>query len=197
MASSPVSSKRDMYARLAAGEFGNTNPAWYSFREWDQRKLMRSVNLWGIRALAAGDKRLALDVPQWDVERRCREYPEGFQISPMVDSVATFRGEAWVSPELGLTVRGGPYQRHIKWREFLARAKTLTGLRAAMVLTEHMWPADLENFNRLLESYDNHVVEFTTCQRAMGTIPRRNTIIWEVRLADGTYEKWNTQQKKQ
>lgn len=42
--------------------------------------------------------------------------------------------------------------------------------------------ASYEDVRELLKLYPNHVVEFSCCDRSVGSVPGRNTVIWEVRL---------------
>lgn len=194
-----VHCKKEMYRLMAAGEFGNYNPHWMGVESWARAhvfKRAKAEDLWGIRSVGAG-KHLRLDVPTFEVAKTVREEFAPISenmISPMVDHILTYRGEVMFSAEnRGITLRGGPGKRKIKWREFFANeSMTLTGLNAWLGLRAFMMPGDYEDFLILIEKYPDHVIEFTCCDKWVGAKPRRNTIIWEVRPTDGSYENWNT-----
>ena len=45
----PVTTKADFYRRSRAGEFGNTNPEWFTIREWLGRTDYADCTHWGVR----------------------------------------------------------------------------------------------------------------------------------------------------
>lgn len=186
-----VESKKDMYRMLAAGRFGNTNPAFYNLTDWAASFERGNYPLWGIRSLSAFDKRLALDVPSEDVQYViARDFYDGFSLSPMVDRWLTFRAEVYDAPG-GLIVFGVEGHGDVKWRQaFNLHGRQWVGVAARGILRSHMWPADYDDLGELMDNYPGHVVEVTCCTRAVGTVPHRNTIVWEVRCTDGSYEKW-------
>lgn len=187
----PVRNKQEMYRRLKAGDFGNTVPSWNDVEEWYLSEDRLKYKLWGIRSRSAADRALRLDVPTSLVANYARNnFKSGYQISPMVDPYLVFRGELYDSPE-GLRLFGVLGKPALKWREALARfGQEWRGLRLPSMLEAILWPSDHEDMRVLLASYPNHVIEFTACSRPVGLVPHRNTVIWEVRIADGSYEKW-------
>jgi len=68
-----------------------------------------------------------------------------------------------------------------RMREVLEKANTIAGYRLTAVLKEVMWPSSWADFESLAERYPGHVVEFGVYSCALGKIPGRNTVIWEVR----------------
>jgi hypothetical protein len=183
---SPVRSKQDMYRRLAAGGFGNTSPMWLDHTHWACTS--PDLPLWGVRSLVAGGP-CRLDVPTHEVFAECRKVLSAgydYQISAMVDSFRTAVFNVWDSPT-GLVVEGvewpGPDQ---KWRQlFSGPHAKWSGVAAKMVLRRHMNENSWDDFNVLLEQYPGHVYEMTTMNICFGTVPHRNTVLWEVR--DGTF----------
>lgn len=57
----------------------------------------------------------------------------------------------------------------------------LKGLSAQLVLQRNMNTASYEWLRHLLEIYPEHVVEFSCFSRCWGTVPRHNTVFWEIR----------------
>lgn len=187
----PVRSKRDMYRRLAAGEFGNTNPSWYDLESWPASPERFTYPLWGIRSTIAAGGFYRLDVPTADVEETILDNcPNSFNLSAMVDPYLVFRGEV-MDDVGGLRLFGVFGNREVKWREAMKLyGMENRGLVAKGILDALLWPGDREDLRELLESYPDHVIEFSALDRAVGTFPNRNTVIWEVRIANGEYERW-------
>jgi hypothetical protein len=67
-------------------------------------------------------------------------------------------------------------------RDALAeRARQVYGVEAVCLLKHYMDNNSYEWLQLLLERYEGHVVEFSTFSVCWGTIPRFNTVYWEVR----------------
>lgn len=54
-------------------------------------------------------------------------------------------------------------------------------LEAKILLYGNLDDNSLDWLNHLLDTYDDHVVEFSTYSKHWGTVPRYNTVFWEVR----------------
>ena len=63
----------------------------------------------------------------------------------------------------------------------LTSGKRVKGLAAAAILQTFLWPRDYDEMMRLTGDFQGHAIEFGTYGYALGNIPNRNTIIWEVR----------------
>lgn len=66
-------------------------------------------------------------------------------------------------------------------REAMKHAKRATGLRAQMILKELLWPSSYDDLMDLIDLFPEHVIEFGAHTRAVGVLPHRNTVVWEVR----------------
>lgn len=179
-----IASKQQMYEHLVRGDFGNAVPQWFSLHDWLADPSTRAFPLWGIRSLTPMDKRMFLDVPIGDVPEMVTKHHGGLaNLSPMVDPFMIFRCEVFEADfaPCGLRV-WGTADRELKWREaFRHTAREWSGVAANAILRNYLWPNDYEDLMTLLERYPGHVVEMTVCDRAVGKIPMRNTVIWEVR----------------
>lgn len=188
----PIRTKQQMFRLLSAGLLGNTVPQWFSLPEWEADPDAAKYPLWGVRSgLAGGDKRMRLNVPSRDVPDLYREwFPSGGgNLSPMVDHAAVLKAEVFESDfaPFGLNLFYVPPDKTVRyrqpWREaFREHGKQVRGLAVWKILEAYLWPSDLEDLRALLERFPGHVVEFTACDRAMGIVPNRNTVFWEVRL---------------
>ena len=186
-----VRTKRQMYRMLAAGEFGNTVPQWFDLAAWEADSEAARYALWGVRSgLAGGDKRMRLNVPRDEVVALCRNwFPSGgMNLSPMIDMYAVLRAEVYESnfgEPFGLNVFYVPPGKLVPedpWRgSFKRYGSRAWGIKALHLLREHLWPGDWEDLWLTLDRFPGHVVELSACDRAVGVIPHRNTICWEVR----------------
>ena len=187
----PIRSKDVMYRTLVAGGFGNTCPVYFSVGEW-LRAENGGVPLWGVRSHTSGDPRARLDVPTAVVADYCRSVfgDHGFNITPMVDHMLAFRGEVYDAGSRGLVLFGVAGRRELKWRPaFRQYGREYTGSAAAVVLRTVMNGNSYDDLQILLEQYPGHVVEFTALEREFGTVPGRNSVVWEVRDGEsGEYE---------
>jgi hypothetical protein len=67
-------------------------------------------------------------------------------------------------------------------REALAiHSAQLYGLHALMRLRTYLCANSYDWMMYLLDTYEGHVIEFTSFSRFWGTVPRMNTVFWEVR----------------
>lgn len=183
-----VSTKRRMYELLAGGAFGNTVPQYFDLLSWRVSADHGKYPLWGIRSgLAGADKRCRLNVPTEEVGPLYTEWfgAMGGNISPMIDRWAILRAEVWESHigPFGLTVFfADGFDPTDPWRgSFRKYGRQVNGIEANMLLKRNLWPSDLEDLRATLDAYPGHVVELSACSRAVGVLPSRNTVIWEVR----------------
>lgn len=74
-------------------------------------------------------------------------------------------------------------ERGIALRDAINRKASLTatGLRAKMLLQRHLWPNSYDDLMELLDDHPDGAVEFSAFDKAVGCIPYRNAVIWEVR----------------
>lgn len=67
-------------------------------------------------------------------------------------------------------------------REALKNSKTAFGLEARTILQTYVDPSSMDDIELILETYKDHVLEFTAFSGCVGRLKGRNTCIWEVRL---------------
>ena len=184
-----VSNKADMYRRLAAGEFGNTIPQHFSVEAWAATPESKS-GLWGIRSSRVSMHPAArLNCPAEEVaEYAATHFSDGVNISMMVDATARVTAflEVFRSAD-GLVVEGVEYPKFWdgwNWRNSMhdpSRRRSWIRLGALALLDHHLNANSREDLELLLDRYPDHVVELSALGRAVGTIPYRNAVVWEVR----------------
>lgn len=67
-------------------------------------------------------------------------------------------------------------------REALKTAKTVTGFKARSILNTYADPSSMDDIDLILETYKDHVIEFTAFSTCVGCLKGRTVCIWEVRL---------------
>lgn len=176
----PVLTKADFVRRYQAGEFGNHSPTWDTLSEFSQAhaNITDAVHLrnsviggwtyYNVMALQA----LSL----WAASPNPRQW----YCSAMAPTEHTlFQGE----------VMEGPWGLNLTWtnvrkpmRDALAVYQEYdTGLTAKHLLQRSMNDLSWEWLQYLLESYPDHVIEFSVYDHCWGTHPGHNTVFWEVR----------------
>ena len=186
----PVTSKADMYQRLARGEFGNTIPQYFSVDAWRASGDDKRYSYWGVRsATVAGHPKCKMYVPTPEVaEYAAEHFPGTANISCMVDAFATVLAwlEVWQSPT-GLRVEGIELPKTTEgwnWRNSMPnpeRRKGWGGTAARQVLKKNLNPNSYDDLQELLDEYPDHVVELSALDTVFGTCPGRNGIVWEAR----------------
>lgn len=181
-----VTDKREMYRRLARGEFGNTNPQWFDLAEWERDPDARRFSHWGVRHTSqAAFPHAALNVPA----ERVGELVAGpfggrdYNISPMIWCVGRvqWEGDVYDHPERGLICCGSVCPKPGSWRTHMKAPKLWEGSGARALLKTVLNPNSLDDLLALVESFPNHVVELSALDVCFGTVPHRNAVVWEVR----------------
>lgn len=165
-----IANKTEMYKKLRAGAFGNTARSWSSYAE-----LLASPyrGLLGLRSLAIGGPFLAY-VPFADAPDGAYAYSEMQE-----DARILLQGEVYRSMQ-GLYLFASKLKTHMR-PALRDGGKHYWRLAAYAELLTAMWPTCYDWLMALLDEYCDSVVEFSVYDKAVGTIPNRNTIIWEVR----------------
>lgn len=173
----PITNKVRMYEVLAAGGFGNAVEQWFSVEDF-VRNDPHNDRLFGIRSLRPGG-RCDYDVPAADVPARCREWPGGFNISPMQPEWAlVLQGELCRDPDLRLFYS----TLHKPMRKALAEGgQNVRGVVAQVMLQHFLDPSSYEDLMVLLDRYLDHVVEFSAYRVGVGADRRRRCVVWECR----------------
>ncbi|MDO8472036.1 MAG: hypothetical protein Q7S64_02745, partial [bacterium] len=172
--------KEEMYARYHDGLFGNRLRSWTSLAEYlasDYRGLV------GIRSTTAGGQCIYNVEPTNVAATVARVCTSGsVHISEMAPHTqhGTISGEVMRS-EFGLVLKYSTVPKPM--REALEEEMLLAcGLRAKLLLQGYCDFESYEQIMRLLdELFLDHIVEFSCFSTYVGLIPRRNTLIWEVR----------------
>lgn len=187
-----ITNKVQMYALLKEGKLGNTIPQYFSLANWFERPLA-NLPFWGVRSMIPMDKRSRLNLrPSQVIEYVIKNFGSDettpVNISPMIDPYVILRAEfydsadgfvlEYIPPEADLSLVD---QSHT-WRNGFAKYRQrMTGIQAQLYLQQYMTANDWEDMQILRANYPGHVIEVSVCDRSVGVVPFRNTIVWEVR----------------
>lgn len=182
-----MTDKSTMYRMLAAGEFGNTIPQYFSVQQWVNSGDADLYDWWGVRTLRPGGP-CRLNCPTAEVAATAHGFGQPFNISLMVDRVATVTAwlEVWDS-QTGLVVEGIEWpdvSAGWTWRNSMpdpAKRRKWEGVAARLVLARHLNENSRDDLWRVLEEFPDHVVEVSGLDRCVGRVPHRNGVVWEVR----------------
>lgn len=183
----PVTTKRDMYTRLVAGEFGNTLRRWFNWSSWFFDRAAEKYELWGVQhASIAGFPGTRLDVPRRNVARTIQEggFGDDYVISPMIHQIGAVRWEGDVCRRHdgpGLLCSGNLNPANGSWRRHMLAPKRWEGSAANILLRHILNENSYDDLMILLDTYPDHIVEFSALDVCFGTVPGRNAIVWELR----------------
>lgn len=188
----PVLTKTDFVKRFEDGEFGNRSPIWKSLVDYYkalEEGIGEPVNLGGyyhLRNRIKGGKSWydlkAFEVLEMakKVIKRGEATQESLYVAGMCPTSKTilvgevFRGVGG----LNLSYR----MEAVTMRAAMASGfKFAKGYLAKVILQSKMDNNSYEWLEYLLDTYEDHVVEFTTLSECWGVVPRYNTLFWEVR----------------
>jgi len=180
-----ITTKRENYRRYEAGEFGNKLRTWETVADvmasTATEVVMRYMSAGGVNFPGYGTGLLLARVPETVAEWRRAGADE---------SKIRFNERA---PDERLTIQGELMRDEHGWNLFHASAqlpmrkglaldgRQTTGLRAMMLLRGHLSPGSFEDIMVLTDRFPDSVIEFSAYARSLGSIPRRNAVIWEVR----------------
>ena len=177
----PVQTKVDFVRRYQAGEFGNRAPTWDTYEEFKESGYKGLVH---IRNRVAGGPTW-YDVP-WDevwykfCECCCQVDGSSLYFSGMAPTATTsLQGEVRQS-ERYLDLYYSTVPKPMR-ASLLEGGRQVYGILALSLLRTHMDASSFDWTQELLERYPGHVIEFSCYGVNWGTIPNRNTILWEVR----------------
>lgn len=179
----PVLTKVDFYRRFYAGEFGNRGPIWMDLKSWEDAGRQAPVM---IRSQVADGTNFSMVA--------AKDVPRLFRVAASAGHQPTINlqcpeHDKTLTGEVCITTRGMDF---IGSRDVRQTQRTATrlqtgsirehGLRAHLLLKQHMDGSSWDWLNYLLKTYVDHTVEFTTFRNPWGVAPGMNTIFWEVRL---------------
>jgi len=176
-----VLSKKDFVRRYLEGEFGNAPRSWIDLETF--KKEANPSQRYHVRIARVGYPVTFYDVPFNEVEETCYRVKDQLDLSDIYisemgpEAKKIFQGEVMESPMtfLKYNLLALPMRQAFQIQTLYA-----VGLTARILLREYLDSPSLEWLEFLLESYPDHVIEFSTYSIAWGILGW-NTVFWEVR----------------
>lgn len=179
-----VSNKADFYKLYSRGAFGNRALSWDSYNElvessWrgevcirskvgmERGKVKYNVPFKGIRDMIGWFERMGVAGSELSFNQS------------MPDKALILQGEVMYGLrgfDLTYTTIKQPMNLALSKKELYT-----SGLMAKLILQNALWSTSYNDLTELLELYQDSIVEFSTYDIAVGNLPHRNTVIWEVR----------------
>lgn len=190
-----IGNKAQMYELYRKGEFGNSLriwPTWEAMQRDGYATYAPDSPKVGLRVSAGTTRRFRTEMTLVEAEIECDAWVEqGIDPKHIVwcESAShgwnLMNGQVQRSHEglcLTYSTKVGITQQQAVWSlpEAEAERKHTTGFRAVWLLHCYMDSPSIENLERLLDTYDGAVVEFTIFDRLVGPLSW-NTVFWEVR----------------
>jgi len=169
-----INTKIKMYECLKNGLFGNTAKIYNSLQEIPENEIL------SMRYNQAGnmDKCNPNITKKEIIDRRINLSEVTISQQPQQYAKPLLNGEI-TRNQFGLDLK---YKIGNMWmRPAMKIADRAIGLYAQKILDVYLTSSDYDCLIELLDKYEDHIIEFTVFDNFIGTIPNRNTIIWEVR----------------
>lgn len=174
-----ISTKAANYDLWLRGRFGNLLRVWESLEALDESGYSGLVTM---RYKSPASPWMRYAIPLEDVRPQALAWVlEGADLDLMVFSETLPDRETLQGEFDGLHLHFSR-ARGLKMRDALRdHGEHADGPGARLLLKAALDPASYEDLMSLVEDWPGHVVEFSAYGCDIGTIPGRNTIIWEVR----------------
>lgn len=171
-----IRTKAEMYRRYLAGEFGNRPRTWNGVEQLKRSGFQGEVTI--RTAQHAGGRTIYRSSVENAVLMATILVNPTFNES-MPDDVLVLQGEV-ARGETGLVLACNATPG-LKMNEARLAFTHHYGLQATLLLRRCLWPGDYADLTALLDRFPEHVVEFAAYDRAVGVVPHRNTVFFEVR----------------
>lgn len=179
----PVLSKKDFVERYIQGEFGNHSPTWRSAVEFKQES--DSLGLYHIRNRVAGGKTWYNLTKNYCLIVWRRLLIHGYRLGDLYISQMAPTSSTLFQGEVARGIYGLDLiysTQTLPMREALRiDSNYATGIRSLILLRHYLCQRSYDWLMYLLDTYEDHVVEFSVYAQDWGTVPGYNTVFWEVR----------------
>jgi hypothetical protein len=184
----PIKTKTEYYKRCELLQVGNTLRFWNSYDELAASDYKGTVSIRNMIKDGTTNKVRLYEIPQDDLPRilsTLKDVSElGFTEDPP-NKYRTIQGEfSYVSGKPVLTYT---FLKEPMYLAFKKEQLHKDGLSATILLNEYCDPSSYEWIISATEIFGDHthvnipIIEFTCFSINIGSIPNRNTIIWEIR----------------
>jgi len=180
-----IDTKDECYALYNNNIFGNRAFAWNSYNDLLKSDWKGQVCIRGKRTQIAR-KKVVYNIHLNEVPKIIKQFEEqgisenhlSFNQS-MPDEHLIIQGEVmrtFLGLSLWYTTKKVPMNKALAEESLYAN-----GLKANLILETFMFPSSYSDLTALFDLFPDSVIEFSIYDVAVGNIPNRNTVIWEVR----------------
>ena len=179
-----INSKKDCYELYQKGFFGNKPITWNSIEEIVQSKWQEGICIRGIKKI--GRTKVKYDLSLEEAKNYVNLLKEG----GILEKDLTFNQSL---PNNELTIQG-EFMRSEKSYSLLytevkepmnlalkKESKWVEGVTALTIIKEKFSPSSYEDLQTIFDLFPDSIIEFSTYRINLGSLPNRNTLIWEVR----------------
>lgn len=177
-----ITTKRKFVELYSKGVFGNHSPTWDTIDQFEDSGYKGLIHIRNRIAGGATWYNVEADNVYIEYRKALKQglYPQQLYFSAMAPTEKTlFQGEVQRSNrhlDLFYTTVAKPMRDALK-----ERSRQVYGVEADLLLQYYMNQRSYEWLQHLLDTYVDHVVEFSVYGVCWGTVPGFNTIYWEVR----------------
>jgi hypothetical protein len=179
-----IDSKKDCYLLYENNLFGNRAETWNSLQEVSNSSWKDTICIRAKKRV--GSKNTIFDIPLSQVPQEVDNMIKNKTKKEDIYFIQTMPNKhLLIQAEVMLTEQGLylQYTTIKKPMNLGFKEETLHayGLKALNLLKSNLSPPSLQDLNALFELFPNSIIEFSCYNVPVGTIPGRNTVIWEVR----------------
>lgn len=185
-----VLNKSQNYILWQSGNYGNKLRSWITISDWQRSGFGGNIGL-RMRSGFGGGKCIYNITPdnlqkEFDKLVSSGVNPDTIMINEMAPNTMVLQGEYFN----GISVVNNEVlfgcflysTAKLQMREALRKdPKTTCGLVANLMLQHYMTSSSWEDWQLLIDQYQDHVLEVSIYQNCLGDTPNRNALVWEVR----------------
>jgi hypothetical protein len=180
-----INNKHQSIKLFSDGCFGNRLRYWDSIEELKKNPPLENIVVMRYRGDWGGGF-CKYDVPLNEVESVIKEWEsKGADKNKIFFNETADQSKLLIQGEL-MEISGQLYFLYSQLKEKMRIAlrkdpNHAIGLKVKMLLKGFLTPSSYDDLFTLLDTYPNHVIEFSTWSVCVGDNQNRNTIIWEIR----------------
>jgi hypothetical protein len=179
-----VNSKSEYYSLYEKGFFGNKPLTWNSIEEIVKNRWEGKICIRGKKGIARSKARFNLTLEE------ARNYIHSLEKEGILEKNLTFNQslpdeELLIQGEIMRSIRSYSltYTTIKEPMNYALAKETLCteGLTAINLIKANLFPSSYEDLQTLFNIFPDSVIEFSSYRIPLGSLPNRNTLIWEVR----------------
>ena len=185
-----ICSKLEYYTLYERGFFGNKALTWDSIEEIENSDWKGKICIRGRKGIARSKARFNLTIEEAKeyIEKLKQEgiYPQDLKFNQSLpDEEIRIQGEVMRGADIigRVDYLNLMYSTVKKPMNYALAEETLyaDGIKASILLKENLFPTSYDDLQTLFGFFPSSIIEFSSYNITLGSLPDRNTLIWEVR----------------